>query len=268
MIRVRTYGPAPMKVAVVHGGPGAAGEMAPVAERLSRTAGILEPLQTKTTVDGQAAELAETLRAYGDVPVTLIGHSWGAWLSLFVAARYPSSVRKVVCVGSAVFEEAYAENLMATRLARLAPEEREEVESLIRSLGAPSAGDRDAMMARFGRLMGKADTYRPLSHDICSRRDGDAALCRVDEEIYRQVWAEAHALRKSGRLLEICRDVRCPVVAIHGDYDPGPAEGVRVPLSRTLHDFRFILLEKCGHCPWVEEEAVDLFYAILVREIA
>ncbi|WP_067048689.1 alpha/beta fold hydrolase [Methanofollis ethanolicus] len=268
MIRVRTYGSAPRKVAVVHGGPGAAGEMAPVAERLSGVAGIVEPLQTETTVDGQGVELAEALRTYGAVPVTLIGYSWGAWLSLIVAARYPSYVRKVVCVGSGVFEEACAADLMTTRLGRLAPEEREEAESLVLTLGVPSAGDRDAMLARFGRLMAKADTYCPLSRDARARRDGDAALCRVDEEIHRKVWAEAHALRKNGRLLEICRDVQCPVVAVHGDYDPGPVEGVRAPLSRTLRDFRFILLEKCGHCPWVEEEACNLFFDILIREIA
>ena len=29
------------------------------------------------------------------------------------------------------------------------------------------------------------------------------------------------------------RKIKCPVVAIHGDYDPHLAEGVREPLSRV-----------------------------------
>jgi pimeloyl-ACP methyl ester carboxylesterase len=58
------------------------------------------------------------------------------------------------------------------------------------------------------------------------------------------------------------------VVAIHGDYDPHPAEGVREPLSRVLSDFRFVTLEKCGHLPWIERHAKEPFYDLLRREIA
>lgn len=45
--KLRTYGQAPFKGAVLHGGPGAPGEMAPVAKELARFCGVLEPLQTK-----------------------------------------------------------------------------------------------------------------------------------------------------------------------------------------------------------------------------
>ena len=57
------------------------------------------------------------------------------------------------------------------------------------------------------------------------------------------------------------------IIAIHGDHDPQPAEGVQRPLSRIIKDFRFILLEKCGHKPWVERSARDRFYTILKSEI-
>jgi pimeloyl-ACP methyl ester carboxylesterase len=57
-------------------------------------------------------------------------------------------------------------------------------------------------------------------------------------------------------------------VAIHGDYDPHLAEGIREPLSRVIKDFRFILLEKCGHEPWRERYAHDEFYEILTSELA
>jgi pimeloyl-ACP methyl ester carboxylesterase len=61
--------------------------------------------------------------------------------------------------------------------------------------------------------------------------------------------------------------IRCPVVAIHGDYDPHPAAGVRDSLAPVIKDFRFILLEKCGHYPWREQGAKDRFYNILKDEI-
>ena len=66
--------------------------------------------------------------------------------------------------------------------------------------------------------------------------------------------------------MALCKRIQCPVVAIHGDHDPHPAEGVREPLHRVLKSFRFILLEDCGHKPWIEKRAKDKFFSIL-REV-
>lgn len=52
MNNLRTYGLSPYRVAVLHGGPGAPGGMAPVARNLSRARGVLEPLQTADTLEG------------------------------------------------------------------------------------------------------------------------------------------------------------------------------------------------------------------------
>ena len=68
-------------------------------------------------------------------------------------------------------------------------------------------------------------------------------------------------------LLELGKKINCPIVAIHGDYDPHLAEGVKEPLTRVLKDFRFVLLEKCGHEPWLERYARHEFYRILKREV-
>src|ERR1039458_2668780 len=83
---LRFHGTAPFRVAVIHGGPGAAGEMAPVARRSSRNDGVLEPLQTARSVEGQIEELREALSRHSQLPAVLIGLSWGAWLSLLTAA--------------------------------------------------------------------------------------------------------------------------------------------------------------------------------------
>ncbi len=89
----RKYGKKPFKVAVVHGGPGAPGEMAPVARELSADRGVLEPLQTATIIEGQVRELKVILEKNGDIPVMLIGFSWGAWLSFILTAQYPALVK-------------------------------------------------------------------------------------------------------------------------------------------------------------------------------
>jgi len=91
---LRTYGTGPFTVAVVHGGPGAHGDMAAVAQELSGPHGVLEPLQTASTPDGQVRELTGILSANRDLPLTLIGHSWGALLSFMVTAKDPAPVKK------------------------------------------------------------------------------------------------------------------------------------------------------------------------------
>jgi pimeloyl-ACP methyl ester carboxylesterase len=257
---LRVYGKEPYGVAVIHGGPGAPGEVAPIARELSSLCGILEPLQTKDSVEGQVQELHDVLEKNGYLPVILIGHSWGAWLSILLTARYPSLVKKLILVGSGPFEEEYAINLLGTRLLRLEEKERVEVLSLIETLDNPDTNDKDRLLARFGQLMSKADSYDPLP-------DNNRESLKAAYDINFRVWGEAEKLRHSGELLEFGKRIHCPVLAIHGDYDSHPSEGVKIPLSRVLKDFRFILLEKCGHYPWLERFAGDKFYDILKSEI-
>src|SRR5579863_2737773 len=116
MNNLRVYGKAPYRVAVIHGGPGAPGEMAPVAKELSETNGVLEPLQTMTTVEGQVEELATVLKEHGDLPITLVGYSWGAMLSYIFTARHPAFVKKLILVSSGPYEAHYAAGIMETRL--------------------------------------------------------------------------------------------------------------------------------------------------------
>ncbi|MGB2768190.1 MAG: alpha/beta hydrolase [Candidatus Zixiibacteriota bacterium] len=259
MASLRTYGKAPFRVAVIHGGPGAAGEMAPVARELASGWGVLEPLQTKASVEGQIEELRTVLQENGDPPVFLVGFSWGAWLSYLVAAHYPSLVKKVILVGSGPFEEKYVAGIETTRLSRLTEEERAEVESLYDILDDPSAPEKGEAFARFGALFSKADAYDPIKHE------SEAIDYRPD--IFQSVWKEAAELRRSGKLVQLGKRIKCAVVAIHGDYDPHPAEGVQKPLSAILKSFRLILLPNCGHKPWIERQAKDRFYEILKEQL-
>jgi len=259
MDNLRIYGKPPFKVAVIHGGPGASGEMAPVARELSSIAGVLEPFQTAKTIEGQINELKDVLKAEANPPVALIGWSWGAWLSFLFTARHPKLVKKLILIGSGPFEEKYASDIMNIRLNRLSEEEKEEVLLLKKTLENAAILDKNAVMARFGQLISKADSYGPMSFQ--------SELLECQYDIYQNIWEQAMKLRSQKKLLAFGKEIQCPVLAIHGDYDPHPYEGVQQPLSRILKDFRFILLEKCGHKPWIERSTKEIFYKILKREV-
>jgi pimeloyl-ACP methyl ester carboxylesterase len=261
---LRMYGTPPYSVVVVHGGPGAQGEMAPVARTLSKKWGVLEPLQTATSVHGQVEELRTVLERTGDLPAALIGFSWGAWLCFVFAACYPVMVRKLILVGSGPFEERYAAEIAETRLGRLTDEERAEVESIARILESSDdvgAKEKRSALARMGALFARADACDPLPSSAGSE------VVDVRSDVFQAVWKEAAELRRAGKLLDRGKRIECPVVAIHGEHDPHPAEGVRGPLSTILNSFKFILLEKCGHAPWTERWAKEKFYDILDEEL-
>lgn len=259
MNNLRLYGNPPYTLSLLHGGPGAPGEMAPVARELSSVTGVLEPLQTKPTIDGQVEELREVLESNVNLPSIIAGYSWGAWLGLIFTARYPAMVRKLILISSGPFDARYAEEMFAVRLSRLSEEERTEALGLIEKINDPSLRNAEAPMARLGALFDKTDTCEalPVPHE------GPG----FDQRIYDGIWPEAEKLRSSGELLAMAGRVKCPVIAIHGDYDPHPAEGVRGSLSHVVPDFRFYLLKKCGHTPWRERYARDEFYRILKENI-
>lgn len=267
MSNLRIYGTPPFKFVVIHGGPGASGEMAPVAKELYSNkeipGGILEPLQTADSLEGQILELKNILEKYGSLPVMLIGFSWGAMLSFIFAARYPKLVEKLILIGSGPYEEKYTESIMNIRINRFEKEELKNYlylsELLSRTSDKISVRDKNSAFCSLGKLISKFDAYDSLPYE--------EELLECDYEIFKNVWHEASRLRKNGKLLKLGKKIQCPVVAIHGNYDPHPYEGVKEPLSKVLTDFRFILLQKCGHKPWIETEAKEEFYRILMKEI-
>lgn len=258
MKTIRLYGEKPFQTALLHGGPGATGEMKPVALELAMDAGIIECLQTENTINGQIEELYDQLINHADLPVNLVGYSWGAWLGFLYACRYPGSVKKLILISAGAFESKYNLQLMQTRLTRLSPTQRAEAERLHASILTGSADQ--AILEQYGVLMRIADSYDPVTLDNEN--------LEINQGIFRSVWPEASELRESGALVRDAHRLKMPVVAIHGDYDPHPFEGVEKPLSERLDDFKMILLAKCGHTPWNEIQAKDAFFKALRKEIS
>ncbi len=113
--------------------------------------------------------------------------------------------------------------------------------------------------------MTKADTYNPLALEEDKNQE-----FQFDQSIWNNngVWQEFVELRASGQLLALGKQIKCPVVAIHGDYDSHPPEGIQKPLASILKEFHFIPLKNCGHEPWREKEARKEFFKVLYSELS
>jgi pimeloyl-ACP methyl ester carboxylesterase len=259
MNNYRTWGKPPFQVAVVHGGPGTPGAMVTVARELAENTGVLELLETKDSIDGQVEELSDVLKKHANVPIVLIGHSWGATLSYLTAARHPDLIKKLILIGTVPLEWKEMPDFMPTWLSRLSEEERIEFLSLTELTWNGAAEDKSEPMGRFIRLIVKAESY-----DLIPVKD---EVLQYQLDINMAIGLETRRLLEDGGLLKASRLITCPVVAIQGDYDPRFAGDVRESLSRAHKDFKFVLLEKCGHFPWIERYARDKFFEILRKEI-
>lgn len=259
MKNYRLWGNPPYKVVTVHGGPGAPGSIAPVARELSSSMGVLEPLQTANSAEGQMAELVAAIKEYAETPVTLIGWSWGAILSYITAARYPVLIKKLILVSTPPLEIKHAPNLANIWLERLSESDRVEFLALESTVYDGKDERKNELMGRLFRLIAKADSHTPIP--------GEDDVLEYQLDINIAVGLELRKLLASGGLIKLGKDIKCPVMAIHGDYDPRPAAATQKPLSGAIKNFKFILLEKCGHYPWMEKYARDEFFKVLREEI-
>ena len=80
------YGRKPYKIALVHGGPGAAGSLHCVAQILAEKFGVIEPYQSAHSVSGQIEELHTQLCGAQAGDIVLLGHSWGAGRRLGISS--------------------------------------------------------------------------------------------------------------------------------------------------------------------------------------
>jgi len=248
----RLHGAAPYRVVVVHGGPGAPGSMAPVARVLARTEGVLEPWQTAHSVAGQVEELSGQIERWAAPPVTLIGHSWGAWLSVLLASERPSLVSRLALVGSGPFRAQDAQRIQARRRRRLTSREWNELERVETRLGDPRIPPSPATLRRLGRLSERADSCELLPHRALGPPPDPVA--------FRKVWPEAEEMRRRGVLLQALRRLRMPILVLHGRVDPHPVEGVVQPLRQARRKVEVVVLDRCGHYPWWERYARDAFF--------
>lgn len=256
MKELRKHGKQPYEVAVIHGGPGAIGDMYPVARHISTITGVLEPLQTKSSINKLINQLKNVIENNANKSLTLIGHSWGSWLSILFAAQYPSKVKKLILVGCAPLESEYAKVIHKTRLNRLTGIEKEKFTSLVESL---NYADNTENIAELFELFKKTDSYEPIT----VKEDMKFFL-----DLHNLIWSEAEKLRKTGQLLNYVNKINCAITIIHGRYDPHPLEGVINPLNKKARDVKLIVLDKCGHTPWIEKFAKREFYKVLEREIS
>lgn len=251
---VRLYGKAPYKIVLVHGGPGAIGSLKGLAQEINERlqVGVVEALQSKYSIEELIEELYSQIQDNCNGKLSLLGHSWGAWLAVFFAEKYPELIERLILIGSGPLVDKYVPEISARRFQNLSEEDGVIFQRVIDNQAT------DADMEKIPKILDKSDNY-------CLVDRGKHRADKVDSEMYNKVWNEAARLRTNGELLTAFQKIKGKIYLIQGDSDPHPAKGVTMPLLENGIPCEAYILAKCGHNPFMEKYARDEFYDILFR---
>lgn len=252
--RIRSFGTDGPGVIVLHGGPGAYGGSDTLAEGLSGKFRTLAPRQRRSgavrlSVDIHVEDLRDLVETMApSEPPALVGASWGAMLALAFAVKYPALC--IALVGCGTFTDDARKALTSTRLERI----REHIARHPRfedDLDLP-------VMEQMLKWHEMTDTF--------SRADpphGSDPAKQFDRQAFEETWNDMLRLQREGVYPRSFTAVSCPVVMIHGDYDPHPGTMTAECLRSYIPHLEYKELTNCGHDPSIERYARSECYDFL-----
>jgi len=206
-------------------------------QRGTGRSGELKEGQSCTLAD-QISDL-EALRGHlGFEKIDLLGHSWGGYLVMAYAARYPDRIAHLVIVDSAapkiqdtlfLFKNIYPET-----------QAREDALAFAVELGDPEAIT--------------ADLREYMSMLFYTTEAREAFLARAPTLSYRQkvnkaVWGDLQRFDLNPELPKF----RFPTLVVSGRYDFNVAPSVAWGIHQAIPGSEMAVFEKSGHLPFCEE---------------
>jgi len=246
-------------VVLCHGGPGLWDYLGDLAALLSdeftvyrwdqracgrSTAGSLPPSMQRTTDD-----LDELRAHFGHAQWSVLGHSWGAEVALFYGLLHRSSVDRLAYISGRGTQAWWrttgtAECRSRTR-SRMTNEQAERLATLD-NLAARGPDEESefrflSWMTDFREPESNAALQSMVHAPFTVNFDVNRLLSR-DEPI------AGDALRAA------CERLDAPILFMHGEDDPRPAEGARL-LSSWTPSSSIHIVPDAAHLPWVEQPA-------------
>jgi proline iminopeptidase len=181
----------------------------------------------------------DALRAHiGEERIDLLGHSWGGYLVMAYAARYPQHIRRLLIVDSAapkwgdtvfLFKNVFPEGV-----------EREDADEFASQLGDKAAAAR-SLREYFSMLF-----YSPEKRD--------AALAKMDEG--SEVPEVNETINKDLERFDLNPELpkyRFPTIVMTGRFDINVAPVVAYKIHKAIAGSEFVVFDRSGHMPCYEE---------------
>jgi proline iminopeptidase len=193
----------------------------------------------------QFVEDLETLRkALGIERMNLLGHSWGGLLAMHYGIKYPNRLKSLILVSSVGASSEWLAPFLKTRAQRTTWEDSLAMANLLSSV--TFAKYEPQAMSAFTRL-----TFSTYFFNRAYLDSLNFNLSQNTASHFLPVFGLMNRFLADYNLILKLSVIHCPTLILHGDYDPVSAEYTK-KLSQYLKNSRFVLIENCGHFPFVE----------------
>lgn len=190
------------------------------------------------TLQDQIDDLEALRKHLGSDEIDLVGHSWGGFLGMAYAAKYPQHVVHLILVDSAparwsdiqpIYQQVFPDAISKQRdLAKEA------------SAGDKAAGDA-AVRAYLSTLF-----YSPTNRDaFLGRFSADG----VNNDVMNAVVKDIASVDLSSSI----RAFRFPTLIVNGRFDTDITPAVASKLHQIVPYSTFVIFEQSGHFPFYEE---------------
>ncbi len=203
---------------------------------------------TSITIDNFVEDLEGLRQALQLEQINLMGHSWGGLLAMFYAIRYPQHLNALILVGSAGASWEFRPAFSASLQGRMTEDDRLALNRLQASEGFRKSRP-EAMNAFFRALFRPYFYDRSLSDQLTLQLNEQTAMNNL--AVNSLMWSYLGNYDLHAELSVIDR----PTLIVHGADDPIPAEFAR-KIHRHIPNSEFVLLENCGHFPYIETPEV------------
>jgi pimeloyl-ACP methyl ester carboxylesterase len=96
-------------------------------------------------------------------------------------------------------------------------------------------------------------------YNYCPVADADDSIERFDLKGHLETWQDMVRLQEAGVYPAAFASIMCPVLMLHGAYDPHPGAMIRKSLEAFVPHLEYQEFDQCGHSPWIEKYARDHF---------
>jgi proline iminopeptidase len=255
-------------IIMIHGGPGMHhGYFLPSILELSKTHQIILYDQRgcgksiSEIIDGNSINIdtfvndLEVLRKSLSLnKITLLGHSFGGFLAMQYAIKYPKNLSLLILVG-AMPADFNGYNSFLLEFGRRTQKIADEIDSIQKSLkfkeGNPKA------VSRFYRIIFETYLYNPekvneisLVFEPFSAISGFKVYDIFDKNLFRSKFD----------ILSDLKNLSIPTLIIHGDSDPIPLETAK-RINNAITNSKLVVLKRCGHFPFIEQP--ERFFSVL-----
>jgi proline iminopeptidase len=180
--------------------------------------------------------------------ISLMGNSFGGLITMSYAVKYPDRVKSIILAGSAGIDLEFTSYFRANIQSRLSIQEVEEIQSWSGSI----RNNVNVKKANYEMMKLTVPAY------FFYKKYAEGFLNEINEETYNHLVSDflwMDLITKGYDLKPHFKDFTSKALIIIGRQDI-VGETTAYKMHKNIPDSELLIIEECGHIPWIEQPVI------------